>query len=169
VSARGDEVQVAADASLGRVNVAEIVRTVDDPEFLVAGGEIEDFFVFGQNDERRKAELGANGNDVFLLILHDPRRGIRRAVSRRNVEHGCSKNNDGEDAKKKAVPLDVQHLFHRGAPFEMDWCRSELWSRSERSPTNHCTARTTAVNAALRKRGRNKYSGSRTAASSKRR
>src|ERR1700678_861562 len=51
VPARGDEVQVAADAGLGRVNVAKVVRAIDDPEFLVAGSEIEDLFVLGQNDE----------------------------------------------------------------------------------------------------------------------
>ena len=45
VPARGDEVQIAPDAGLGRVNVAEVVRTVDDPEFLVACSEIEDLFV----------------------------------------------------------------------------------------------------------------------------
>ena len=91
------------------------------------------------------------------------------AVSRGNVEHGCSKNNDGEDAKEKAVPLDVQHLFHRGAPFEMDWCCWKLWSQSERSPTSHCTARTNAVKAPLRRRGRNNTAGRVTTASSKRR
>ena len=47
VAAGGDEIQIAANAGLGRVDVAEVVRAVDDPEFLVAGGEIEDLFVFG--------------------------------------------------------------------------------------------------------------------------
>ena len=47
VAAGRDEVEIAANAGLGRVDVAEVVRAVDDPEFLVAGGEIEDLFVVG--------------------------------------------------------------------------------------------------------------------------
>src|SRR5580704_10815068 len=47
VAAGGNQVQVAANAGLGGMNVAEVVRAVDDPEFLVAGGEIEDLFVLG--------------------------------------------------------------------------------------------------------------------------
>ena len=73
MAARGNEVQIAADAGLGRMHVAEVVRAIDDPEFLVAGGEVENLFVFGKDDERRKAELGADRNNVFLRILHDTR------------------------------------------------------------------------------------------------
>src|SRR5260370_24259057 len=51
VSARGDEVQIAADAGLRWMDVAEVVRAIDDPEFLVAGGEIENLFVLRQNNE----------------------------------------------------------------------------------------------------------------------
>src|SRR6266851_9218296 len=47
VSTRGDEVQIAADAGLGWMHVAEVVRAIDDPEFLVAGGEIENLLVLG--------------------------------------------------------------------------------------------------------------------------
>ena len=47
VSARGDEIQIAANAGLGRVDVAEVVRAVDDPEFFIAGGEIENLLVLG--------------------------------------------------------------------------------------------------------------------------
>src|SRR5579859_5392649 len=46
-STRGDEVQIAADASLGWMHVAEVVRAIDDPEFLVAGSEIENLLVLG--------------------------------------------------------------------------------------------------------------------------
>ena len=53
------------------MDVAEIVRAVDDPEFLVAGREIENLLVVGKNDERREAQLRADGNDVFLGVLHD--------------------------------------------------------------------------------------------------
>ena len=101
MAARGDEVQVAADAGLGGVDVAEVVRPVDDPEFLVAGREIENLLVLGQNDERRKPEFGVDGNDVFLRILHDARGGFRRGIRRLRRENGGAKNNDGNDAKEK--------------------------------------------------------------------
>ena len=47
VAAGRDEVEIAANAGLGRVDVAEVVRPVDDPEFIVAGGVVEDLFVVG--------------------------------------------------------------------------------------------------------------------------
>src|ERR1700733_10829084 len=113
VASRGDEVQIAADSGLGRVNVAEVVRAVYDPELFVAGREIEDLFVLRQNNERRKAELGANGDNIFLRILHDARGSFRRGVRGRSMESGHANNNDGEDAKENAVPLDVKRMFHR--------------------------------------------------------
>ena len=112
VAARGDEIQIAADAGLGRVDVAEVVRAVDDPEFLVAGGEIENLLVLGKNDERRKPELGANGDNVFLRILHDARRCFRCGVRGRSVEDDCAHSQDGEHPKEKAAQLSVKHLFH---------------------------------------------------------
>ena len=83
VAACGDEVQIAADAGLGGMNVAEIVGPVDDPEVLVAGGEIENLLVLGKHDERRKAELGADGDNVFLRVLHDARRCVSCGARRR--------------------------------------------------------------------------------------
>ena len=74
MTARGDQVQVAANAGLGRVDIAEVVRAIDDPEFLVAGGEVEDLLVLGKNNECRKAQLGAHRNDVFLGIFDHARR-----------------------------------------------------------------------------------------------
>ena len=71
MAAGGDEVEVAADAGLGRVHVAEVVGAVDDPEFAVAGREVEDLLVVGQHDERRKAEFGMDRNDVLLAVLDD--------------------------------------------------------------------------------------------------
>src|SRR6266481_7390414 len=47
VSTRGDEVQIAADAGLCWMDVAEVVRAIDDPEFFVAGSEIENLLVLG--------------------------------------------------------------------------------------------------------------------------
>lgn len=42
VASGRDEVQLAADSGLCWMDIAEVVRAVDDPEFFVARGEIED-------------------------------------------------------------------------------------------------------------------------------
>src|SRR5882724_624487 len=60
VTARGYEVEIAADSGLGRMEVAKVVSAVDDPKLLVPCREVENLFVGGQNDERGKANLGAN-------------------------------------------------------------------------------------------------------------
>src|SRR6516162_2499621 len=94
VAARGDEVQIAADAGLGRMDVTKVVRTVDDPEFLVTRGEIQDLLVLGQDDERREPELGVDLDNVFLRILHDARCCIRRGVRRRGSYAGEAEENE---------------------------------------------------------------------------
>ena len=53
------------------MHVAEIVGPVDDPEFAVAGCEIENLLVLGQHDECRKAQLGVDRNNILLAVLHD--------------------------------------------------------------------------------------------------
>jgi len=65
------------------MHVTQVVGAIDDPEFFIPGGEIEDLFVLGKDDERRKAELGPHGNNVFPGILDDARavtRGSREKV-----------------------------------------------------------------------------------------
>src|SRR5260370_3846201 len=109
------------------MDVAKVVRTVDDPELFVAGGEIEDLLILRQYDERRKAELGANGNNVFLRILHDTCCGIGRSVRGRSVERGCAKNNNGEGAKQQPGRLNATPTFHRRAPLALSCCWSEPW------------------------------------------
>ena len=73
MTAGGDEIQVAANAGLGRVHVTEVVRPVDDPEFFIAGREIENLFVVGKNDKRRETKFGANRNDILFGVLHHAR------------------------------------------------------------------------------------------------
>ena len=67
----GDEIEIAANAGLGRMHVAKVVSTINNPEFFIPGGEIENLFVLWENDERRKAELGAHGDNVFPAVLDD--------------------------------------------------------------------------------------------------
>src|SRR5581483_8429616 len=64
----------AANAGLRGMDVAEVVRAVDDPEFLVAGREIKNLLFVGQNDERREAQLRLNRNDVVLAVVHNASR-----------------------------------------------------------------------------------------------
>jgi len=52
MATRSNQIQIAANARLSGMHVAEIVGAVDDPEFLVARREIENLFVLGQDDER---------------------------------------------------------------------------------------------------------------------
>ena len=92
MTACGDEIQIAADTGLRRMDITQIVRTVDDPELLVAGGEVENLLILGKNNERRKAELGPNGDDIFLRVLHDPRGRFRCGVGGRSVEDACAQS-----------------------------------------------------------------------------
>src|SRR5271170_2022001 len=100
MSARGDEIEVAADAGLRRMDVAEVVRAIDDPELAVAGREIENLLVIGQNDERRKAQLCMDGNDVFLAVLNDASTRVRG----RSLRSGEREQDAGEKQDRKYVP-----------------------------------------------------------------
>ena len=71
MTACGYQVQIAANAGLGRMDVAEVVSAVDDPELRVAGREVEDLLVLRQDNESRKPQLGMNGHDVAFRVVHD--------------------------------------------------------------------------------------------------
>ena len=107
VAARRNEVQVAANAGLRGMHVAQIVRPVDDPEFLVSGGEVEDLFILGKNDQGREAQLRANRHNVFFRILHDPRlfgcgaHGGKRKGRNQQDHHECTHNSQPDRHKWK--------------------------------------------------------------------
>ena len=48
MSTRCDEVQIAANSGLSRVDVAEVVGAVDDPEVLITRGEFPDWPLEGR-------------------------------------------------------------------------------------------------------------------------
>ena len=56
-----------------REQVAQVVGTVDDPVVLVAGGEVENVLVGGQNDHGGEAQLGMDFDDIALGVLDGPR------------------------------------------------------------------------------------------------
>ena len=66
----GDEVEVGADACLGRVHKAKIPDYIDNPEILVAGGCFHDFLGRWQLDQCRVFDLGADGNNVLRVVLN---------------------------------------------------------------------------------------------------
>jgi len=87
VASGGDEIQVAANPGLPRMNVAKVVHAVDNPVFLVAGREIEDLLLLGKDDQRREPQLCAYRDNVFLRVLHNARRfscGLRRRRHKRS-------------------------------------------------------------------------------------
>ena len=90
MAARGDQVEVALDVAAARVQVAQVVGTVDDPVVLVAGGEVENVLVRGQNDQGGEAQLGVDFDDVALGVLDRP-----RAVALGGSEGTGEKKGDG--------------------------------------------------------------------------
>jgi hypothetical protein len=58
---RLDEVQTA-DPGLCGMDVAEVVPSGDDPEFLVASREIENLLAVLEHNQSRKAQLGIDRN-----------------------------------------------------------------------------------------------------------
>jgi hypothetical protein len=84
----------------GRVQVAQVVGTVDDPVVLVAGSEVENVLVGGQNDQGGEVQLGMDFDDIALSVLDGPR-AVRLGGSEGTGEdqgerkhgngfHGCS-------------------------------------------------------------------------------
>src|SRR5260370_1721953 len=103
------------------------MRTVDDPEILVTSREVEDLLVIGKDDERRKAEFGANRDDVFFRVFHDPS-CFGCGVRRQGLESRNAQDSDCHPAEENTVPPTATELFHRLAPFVKVWCCCEPWS-----------------------------------------
>src|SRR5262249_16330445 len=72
VAVRGNEIEVATNAGLGGMYVTKIVRAVDDPEFSVAGGKVENLFIVGWKDKGREMQFSVDRNNVLLAVFHDP-------------------------------------------------------------------------------------------------
>ena len=65
-----DEVEIAPDTCLCRMEVTKIVRAVYDPKFLVTRGGIQDLLARRKHDQGGEANLCANLNNVGLCILN---------------------------------------------------------------------------------------------------
>src|SRR5712664_3841544 len=98
---RGDEIQVAMNSLLGRMEIAEVVSAIDDPELFVAGGGIQNFLGYRQHDERRESNLGVNWDDVGLGVLDGSRAGIRVGRLRQRQHRGTSEEKRGQLCKTR--------------------------------------------------------------------
>src|SRR5215469_11027287 len=85
--------QVAANSRLCGVDVTQIMRTVDNPEFLVASRKVENVFVLGQHNQRGEPHFGVYWYDVLLRVLY------RASAARSGLRWKCSKRNETNNAK----------------------------------------------------------------------
>src|SRR5216684_1716460 len=86
---------------LGRMEIAEVVSAIDNPELLVARGGIQNFLVYRQHDERRESNLGVNWDDVGLGVLDGPRAGIRVDRLRPRQHRGTSEEKRGKHCETR--------------------------------------------------------------------
>jgi len=70
VTAGGDKVQVGTAAGLCGMDVTQVARPVYDPEFFVAGREIENLFVIREYDERGETQFRFYRDDLFARVGH---------------------------------------------------------------------------------------------------
>ena len=86
----GNEIEVAVDAFLGGMEEAVVAHGVDDPEVLVAGGDLQNLFGAGKLDQRGIPHLGVDADDVVAVVLD-------QAGSLLAVGHGRSKAKQERD------------------------------------------------------------------------
>src|SRR5260370_115584 len=115
---RGDEIQVAVNSLLRRMEIAEVVSAIDDPEFLVSCGRVQNLLVHRQYDESRESNLGANGNDVGLGVFDGPGTRVRVDWPHPRQQLGTSEQERGN--KHRAV----HSREHRFLLTESDSCFS---------------------------------------------
>src|SRR5438094_179628 len=114
--------KVAANPCLCRMHIAEIVRPINDPEFLVAGCIIKNLFVLRQNNQRGKTEFGTNRNDVLLGILHRPGTPRVRYGQAGPQPHEANGSQNKTEARNELSLRDTSHLF----PPELNWLVAEI-------------------------------------------
>src|SRR5215469_13822032 len=105
--------QVAANSRLCGVDVTQVMRTVDNPEFLVASGKVENVFVLWQHNQRGEPHFGVYRYDVLLRVLY------RASATRSGLRWKCSKCNEisnGEGAYGSANALSFRESVHTFSP-----------------------------------------------------
>src|SRR5262249_17000 len=109
---RGNQVQIAANSRLGRVQITEVVSAVDDPKLFVASRGVEDFLICWQHDECREANLGVDGDNVAFAILNGAGTGLPR---RCGVQAGRGENTKREGPDKSEAVKNLR--FHLPVSF----------------------------------------------------
>ena len=81
ISRLGDQVNASADPRFAGFKECEIRRTFQLPEVGVAYHEIEDFLLFGENNDRGHVRGRRDIDDARIGVLYGPRfmRGVLRA------------------------------------------------------------------------------------------
>src|SRR5215469_16066986 len=102
--------QVAANPRLCGVNVAEVTCTVDDPEFLVAGGKVENVFVLWQYNQRGEPNFGVYRDNVLPRVLHRSAAGCCGLRGKRSKR----KNNSGHGSANALSFRESVHTFSPG-------------------------------------------------------
>src|SRR6266849_5423926 len=107
----GDEVEVGANSRLRRMNVAKVVRSVDDPEVLLPSGKIQNFLALRQHNERREADFGVDRDNVLLRVLDRSSAACFR-MHRQRRQNSKTENRKTEIVSKSRLQvLDVRHGF----------------------------------------------------------
>jgi hypothetical protein len=81
------EVHVAANSSLRGMDVAEVVRAVDNPEFFVAGREVENSSFSGRMMSVEKRNFAFTGTMSFCAYFTTPAVSVAACGDLNNGQH----------------------------------------------------------------------------------
>src|SRR5215467_5401709 len=105
--------KVAANSCLCGMDIAEIVRSINDPEFFVASCIIQNLFVLLQDNQGRKTEFCSHRNNVLLGILHCPG-APWVCLGGCRLQPNEARGNQCKTESKNGLGL--RHIFHTYSP-----------------------------------------------------
>src|SRR6516165_3910141 len=104
--------QVAANPRLCGVDITEVVRTVDNPEFPVASRKVENVFVLRQHNQSGEPDFGVYRYDVLLRVLY--RSAADCSLCRKRSK--CNQTNNCKSAHGSANALSFRESVHTVSP-----------------------------------------------------
>src|SRR5215469_10044119 len=105
--------QVAANPGLCGVDVTEVMRTVNNPEFLVAGCKVENVFVLRQHNQSGEPDFGVYRYDVLLRVLHRSAADCCGLCRKRSK---CNETNNRKSNHGFVKALSFRESFHTFSP-----------------------------------------------------
>src|SRR3974390_3446187 len=105
--------QIAANARLCGMDVTEVMRTVDNPEFLVASRKVENVFVLRQHNQSGEPDFGVYRYDVLLRVLHRSAADCCRLCRKRSK---CNATNNRKSTHGSANALSFRESVHTFSP-----------------------------------------------------